>query len=203
MSSGPYGVSNVKFAPAFSVRASSRKGRSLGAPRSVAPSSWSAAASRSRLAGDRSYARSRSKLGYDDPSAMPANPPTTTKSTPFPTSACSIGFGLNSTRPGNVLLDEIGKRDAVLEPLVHRALEIRLEQRDVVAEVDLCRAELELLAEQVEQLRECRHGRRHDVALDPRDRGLARPGPGGELLLGHVMAPSRVPEKLTRCHRSQ
>jgi hypothetical protein len=67
-----------------------------------------------------------------------------------------------------------------------------------VAVVDLLRAEDELLAHQVEELRQGRNTRRDEAALDARNRRLTRPCAGGELRLGQAVAPARGAKKLSR-----
>src|SRR5205085_1845636 len=141
------------------------------------------------------YATSRSKLGYEEPRTIPASPPMTTKSTSCRANAWSIGLGSNSACTRHVLADEVRERDAVSEPLVHRSVEALLQQGHVMPVIDRLRVQAEFLAEQVEQVCERRDRRRDDVALDSRDRRLARACARGELRLRDAVAPSRIPEE--------
>jgi GNAT superfamily N-acetyltransferase len=61
--------------------------------------------------------------------------------------------------------------------------------------------ERELFAHQVEQLCECRDGRRDEAALDPRDRRLTCLRAGGELGLREAVALADIPEELSRVQR--
>jgi hypothetical protein len=101
----------------------------------------------------------------------------TTKSTPAAESFPSSGNGSKSGPASECTLEPpelLRPGGPSPESLVGRELEARPDQRPVEAVVDRLRRELQLLSHQVEQRRERRHRRRHETALDPRDRGLRR-----------------------------
>src|SRR6266852_2990940 len=201
MSSDPSRVANGKLAPFARVFASGRNGRSGGAPRNVAPSASRTVARRSRFSSSRAYATSTSNVPNVDPYEPPATPPISTKSTRAPTSASSSATGSNVSASGGTL------------QLVHPARPRRLvrnsafgcfpkclrEEAPVVAVVDLLGLQREPFAHQVEEVGERRDRGGDDVALDARDRGLARARTRGELALAQAVAPAGGGEKRTSC----
>src|SRR5262249_7985545 len=140
--------------------------------------------------------------GYDDPRAMPAIPPMSTKSTSCAISVCRIGLGRNSagTRDPAVAQDEVREVGLVIDSFADGAFEVLPQQRDVVPVVDRARIEHELLAHELEQRPQRFHGRRHEAALDPRDRSLGRASTSGELPLCQAVPRARIAEQLTRSH---
>jgi hypothetical protein len=118
------------------------------------------------------------KLGYDEPRAIPARPPIRTISTLWATSVSRIRFGRNSqaetVRGPAISEDEIREVGAVVDPLGDRPFEVSTDERSIVAVVDWPRGEFELLAEDVEEVRERAHGGADDVTLDAGDGSLRR-----------------------------
>ncbi len=82
-----------------------------------------------------------------------------------------------------------------------RSTQVLLQQRDVVAVLDRPGLERELLAEQVEQVRERVDRWRNQAALDARDRGLGSASPVSELLLRQTVPASGLAKKLPGRHR--
>src|SRR6266704_2910915 len=145
---------------------------------------------------------SRSNVGYEDPWAPPATPPITTKSIPASASRSRRGSGSNRSAAEATLKLAYAIRPLGLPPhsVAHRLGEVLFEQRDVVAVVDRPGFESELLTKEVEQVGEGVDRRGNQVALDPRDRGLRRAGPVGELLLRQAVPATSLAKKLSRCH---
>ncbi len=88
----------------------------------------------------------------------------------------------------------------MLDPLVHRAIEVLAQQGAVVPVVVGARGEHELLAEQVEERPQRRHGRRDDAPLDARDGGLACTRALRQLPLGYAAASAGTSQELTCDH---
>src|SRR5215208_2799282 len=98
-------------------------------------------------------------------------------------------------RSSTIPFDPARERHPPAEALVRSSSQVLLEQRLVVAPVDLARVEHELLVHQLEQGRERGDRGGDEVAFDPRNRGLARTRPSGELSLRKaVPAPSLAKE---------
>src|SRR5206468_3708357 len=172
--------------------------------RSVAFNSCKAAASRTRFSRPRAQATSTSYEGYEEPRAIPAIPPISTKSTSCAISACSIGLGRNSagTRGAAITEDVVRDLSAVIDALGDCAPEVLLQQRHVVPVVDRTRVEDELLAHQVEERAQRLDGGRDEATLDPRDRGLRGARPRCELRLREPMTPTGFAEELSGSHEA-
>jgi hypothetical protein len=78
----------------------------------------------------------------------------------------------------------------VIDAVVDRSFEVLPQQSPVMAVVDLLGVEQEALAHQIEEVREGRDRGGDEVALDARDRRLARARPGGELPLAQAVPPT-------------
>ncbi len=82
-----------------------------------------------------------------------------------------------------------------------RSTQVLLQQRDVVAVIDRPGLERELLAEQVEQVRERVDRWRNQAALDAGDRGLGGASPVSQLFLCQTVPASGLAKKLPGRHR--
>src|SRR6266516_5778053 len=124
---------------------------------------------------------STSKLGYEEPRAIPASPPMRTKSTSCSSSARMIGFGWNSVAMSSstVAEDEVREADPVVDAVRDGSLEVLTQERAVVAVVDRLRVEGQFFAQQIEQGGERFDGRGDEAALDAGDGGLAGAGASG------------------------
>jgi len=76
----------------------------------------------------------------------------------------------------------------VVDSLRNRPTQVLLEQCHVMPVVDGLRVQLELLAEEVQQVRQRLDRGGNEVTLDSGDRGLGRASPIGELLLRQPVA---------------
>src|SRR5437588_7583113 len=108
-------------------------------------------------------------------------PPIRTKSTWCSSSLRKMGRGWKSACSGRAKIPphEVRKRRTEVDPLFDRAPQVVVKQCHVVAVVDRLRVELQLLAEQVQELRKRVDRGGDQVALDPRNGGLGGPSPCG------------------------